>query len=163
MNNVYVQAPHAMEDPVLAAHRTPLMFFLTQLRSIAVSVGSAILALCGHNIDRAFLTMGPGGSALFANVFGGHAFVGMNVYYQEDELRKQADVFTGKVLWVCERLINFCVCECFTSCDAFVPSLVGGNFHHGSTAARGLAQKDDERRHCGGPTYTGNSDEDGVH
>ena len=46
-------------------------------------------------------------SALFANVFGGHAFVGMNVYYQEEELRKQADVFTGKVLWVCERLINF--------------------------------------------------------
>ena len=25
----------------------------------------------------------------------------MNVFYQEDELRKQADVFTGELPWFC--------------------------------------------------------------
>ena len=53
---------------------------------------------------RAFMTLGPGGvgqslnTALIANVFGDmHGFVDMNVFYTEDELRKQADTFTGKV------------------------------------------------------------------
>ena len=53
---------------------------------------------------RAFVTLGPGGvgqslnTALIANVFGDtHGFVDMNVFYTEDELRKQADTFTGKV------------------------------------------------------------------
>ena len=53
---------------------------------------------------RAFITVGPGGvgqslnTCLIANLFGGSlGFMDMNVFYTEDELRKQADTFTGKV------------------------------------------------------------------
>ena len=58
--------------------------------------------------DRAgLLRVGPGGvgqslnACLIANLFGGmHDFMDMNVFYSEDELRKQADTFTGKVnIW----------------------------------------------------------------
>ena len=55
-------------------------------------------------VVRAIMTLGPGGvgqsldAALIANVFGDmHGFIDMNVFYTEDELRKQADTFTGKV------------------------------------------------------------------
>ena len=57
---------------------------------------------------RAFTTVDrPGGvgqspkTCLTANLFGHmHDFMDMNVFYTEDELRKQADTFTGKVnLW----------------------------------------------------------------
>ena len=37
-------------------------------------------------------------TCLFANLFGGSRdFMDMNVFHTEDELRKQADTFTGKV------------------------------------------------------------------
>ena len=46
---------------------------------------------------RAFITVGSGGvgqsrfTCLIANLFGGsHGFMDMNVFYTEDELRKQA-------------------------------------------------------------------------
>ena len=49
--------------------------------------------------------MGHGGvgqslnTCLIANVFGGsHVFMDMNVFHTEDELLKQADTFTGKVV-----------------------------------------------------------------
>ena len=56
---------------------------------------------------RAFFTVGPGGvgqslnTCLIANLFGGsHGFMDMDVFSSEDELRKQADTFTGKVnIW----------------------------------------------------------------
>ena len=54
---------------------------------------------------RAFIAVGPGGvgqslnTCLIANLFGGsHGFMDMNVFYTEDELRKKADTFTGKVV-----------------------------------------------------------------
>ena len=56
------------------------------------------------DIVRAFMTLGPGGvgqslnTALIVDVFGDmHGFVDMNVFYTEDELRKQADTFHAKV------------------------------------------------------------------
>ena len=62
------------------------------------------LTLRLSNIVRAFMTLGPGGvgqslnTAHIATVFGDmHGFIDMNVFYTEDELRKQADTFTGKV------------------------------------------------------------------
>ena len=60
--------------------------------------------MLGVSIVRALITVGLGGvgqslnTCLFANLFGGsHGFMDMNVFYTEDELRKQADTFTGKV------------------------------------------------------------------
>ena len=51
-----------------------------------------------------FITVVPGGvgqslnTCLIANLFGGsHGFMNMNMSCTEDELRKQADTFTGKV------------------------------------------------------------------
>ena len=40
-------------------------------------------------------------TCLIANLFGGsHGFMDMNVFHTEDELRKKADTFTGKVnIW----------------------------------------------------------------
>ena len=50
--------------------------------------------------------VGPGGvgeslnTCLIANLFGGsHVFVGMIVFCTEEELRKQADTFTAKVVF----------------------------------------------------------------
>ena len=56
---------------------------------------------------RAFITVGPGSvgqslnTCLIANLFGGsHGFMDLNVFFSEDELRKQACTFTGKVnIW----------------------------------------------------------------
>ena len=51
---------------------------------------------------RAFSTVGPSGvgqslnTCLIANLFGG-SHCNVNVFLTEDELRKQADTFTGKV------------------------------------------------------------------
>ena len=53
---------------------------------------------------RAFITVGSGGvcqslnTCLIANLFGGsHGFMDVNVFCTEEELRKQADTFTGKL------------------------------------------------------------------
>ena len=53
---------------------------------------------------RAFITVGLGGAGqslntcLIANLFDfSHGCMDMNVFYTEDELRTQADTFTGKV------------------------------------------------------------------
>ena len=52
----------------------------------------------------AFTTVGPGGvgpslnTCFITNLFGGsHGFMDMSVFCTEDELREQADTFTGKV------------------------------------------------------------------
>ena len=62
------------------------------------------LTLRGVSIVRVFNMVGPGGvgqglnTCLIANLFGGsHGFMDVNVFCTEDELRKQADTFTGKV------------------------------------------------------------------
>jgi hypothetical protein len=63
------------------------------------------LALHGMNVDRAFWSTGPGGvgqsltSHLMASAFGRyHAFVDMNIYFSDDELRKQGDLLID-MLW----------------------------------------------------------------
>ena len=63
------------------------------------------LVLRGRNIDRAFWTLGAGGvgqsllSHLIATVFGrSHAFVDMNLYFTDDELRKQGELLAGKAV-----------------------------------------------------------------
>ena len=68
---------------------------------------SICLILRGVSIARAFNTVGLGGvgqglnTCLIANLFGGsRGFMDMKVFHTEDELRKQADTFTGNVnIW----------------------------------------------------------------
>ena len=108
-NDIYLAVPHPASDPVLEAHKRRVIEFLRttffdNAPALECQLAAMYLALRGTNIVRAFVTLGPGGvgqslnTALIANVFGDiHGFVDMNVFYTEDELRKQADTFTGKV------------------------------------------------------------------
>ena len=108
-NDNKLAVPHPASDPVLEAHKRLVIEFLrTTFFDNAPALECQLAALCltlrGTNIVRAFVTLGPSGvgqslnTALIANVFGDmHGFVDMNVFYTEDELRKQADTFTGKM------------------------------------------------------------------
>ena len=109
-NDIYLAVPHAASDPVLESHKRWVIDFLrTTFFDNALALECQLAAMCstlrGMNTVRAFMTLDPGGvgqslnTALVANVFGDmHGFVDMNVFYTEDELRKQADTFTGKVV-----------------------------------------------------------------
>lgn len=57
-----------------------------------------VIAMRGGNVDRAFWSTGPGGvgqslaSHLIAAAFGKyHAWVDMNIYFDNTEMRKQAE------------------------------------------------------------------------
>lgn len=63
------------------------------------------LALKGHNVDRCFWGIGPGGvgqslyTAHLDTVLGGlHAYLDTNIYYTDDEQLKQADQPVGCVV-----------------------------------------------------------------
>ena len=108
-NNVYLSIPHLAGDPVMAANKERVLQFLrTPFFDNAAALECQLAAICstlrGVSIVRAFVTVGPSGvgqslnTCLVANLFGGsHGFMDMNVFFSEDELRKQADTFTGKV------------------------------------------------------------------
>ena len=91
----------ANKDRVLDSLRAT---FFDNAAALECQPAAISLTLRGVNIVRALVTVGPGGvgqslnSCLIANLSGGnHGFKDMNVFYTEDELRKQADTFTGKV------------------------------------------------------------------
>ena len=79
--------------------------FFDNAAALECQLAAISLTLRGVSIVRAFITAGPGGvgqslnTCFIANLFGGsHCYV--NVFLTEDELRKQADTFTGKVnIW----------------------------------------------------------------
>ena len=108
-NDIYLAVPHHSSDPVMEGNKRRVIEFLRttffdNAQALECQLAAMCLTLRGINIVRAFMTLGPGGvgqslnTALIANVFGDmHGFVDMNVFYTEDELRKQADTFTGKV------------------------------------------------------------------
>ena len=91
----------ANKDTVLEFLRTT---FFDNAVAVECQLAAIRLTLRGISLVRAFITVGLGGvgrslnTCLIANLFGGsHGFMDMNVFYTEDELRKQADTFTGKV------------------------------------------------------------------
>ena len=91
----------ANKDRVLEFLRTT---FFDNAAALECQLAAMCLTLRGVSIVRAFVTVGLGGvgqslnTCLIANLFGGsHGFMDMNVFYSEDELRKQADTFLGKV------------------------------------------------------------------
>ena len=103
-NNVYVYIPHDVltnvrGDPVLqqASERVANFVkttFWDNANGYTCQVAAMALCLRLQNIDRAFWTKGPGGvgqslnSHHIAAVFGhNHAFLDMNIYDSDDELR----------------------------------------------------------------------------
>ena len=106
--NVYMYLPQCMHDAALSSHVDRLRrFFATTFYNNATGLkchfAAFSLVLRGHNIDRAFWTIGAGGvgqsllSHLVATVFGNHhAFLDMNMHYTDDELRKQGELLSGK-------------------------------------------------------------------
>ena len=91
----------ANKDRVLEFLRTT---FFHNATTLECQLDATCLTLRGVSIVRAFITVGPGGvgqslnTCLIANLFGGsHGSTDVNVFSTEDEHRKQADTFTGKV------------------------------------------------------------------
>ena len=101
---------HPLYDPLLEQHVDRVLRFLQTTfhqneASLGCHLAAMALVLRGHNVDRAFWTVGGGGvgqsllSYLIANLWSlNHAFLDMNIYYSDDELRKQAELLAGK--WV---------------------------------------------------------------
>ena len=109
-NNIYLYLPHSLRDPVLeeCSKRLEEFWFTTFWNNHAAfqcQLAAIALALRGRNVDRAFWSMGPGGvgqsleSHRLATLFGHlHAFLDLNIYYSDDELRKQSENIVGKLV-----------------------------------------------------------------
>ena len=116
--NIYMFLPRNMHDAVLAADVERLTRFLRTTffdNSPALKCHFAAFALTlrGHNIDRAFWTLGGGGvgqsllSHLIATVFGeNHSFIDMNLYFTDDEMRKQGELLAGKAVVTGQEMPN---------------------------------------------------------
>ncbi len=109
-NNVYVRVPHPLLDPVAedAVRRLQKFFAETFWCNANVFIccqAAQALAKRYENIDRCFIGVSPGGvgQSLYSHhlnaVYGhNHAFFDPNVWYQEDELRKQIEQFAGCII-----------------------------------------------------------------
>ena len=98
-----------MQDVVLVASKDGVIqfwrsTFFDNSEALRCQLAAMTLVLRGCNITRAFWTIGPGGvgqrmnSVLIANLFGElHAYMDMNIFFTQEELRKQAGLMTGKV------------------------------------------------------------------
>ena len=181
-NNVYFSIPHPAGGRVLAANKDRVLEFLrTTFFDNAAALECQLAAICltlrGVSIVRAFITVGPGGvgqslnACLVANHFGGsHGFMDMSVFFSEDELRKQADTFTGKVnvggVTYSPPRTRRVSLSCFFSAESgppCVPQVVitGQEAQHRQTAPRGPLQEGDERGPGGRPSPVRHLDEDG--
>ena len=104
VNNIYVYLPHELAlgtivDPVLLDAFARVKKFMTTTfwnnrEAYMAQLAAQGLCLRGRNVDRSFWTKGPGGvgqslnSHHIAALFGeNHAFLDMNIYYSDDELR----------------------------------------------------------------------------
>ena len=110
-NNLYTLIPHALKpslpDPVLqaASCRLEKFFRETFWRNFDVFLccqAAQAIAKRGENIDRCFIGESPGGvgQSLYSShlnaVYGhNHAFIDPNIWYDEQELRKQIEQFAG--------------------------------------------------------------------
>lgn len=109
-NNVYVRIPHPLRDAVAETANTRLVTFYSQSFWLNVTVfkcfqAAQALAKRGDNLDRCFIGISPGGvgqsiySAHLDAVYGQlHSYFDPNVFYHEDELRKQIETFAGSII-----------------------------------------------------------------
>ena len=104
-NNCYLYIPHNLLDPVMEANCTKLCKFYSHTfwanKDVFLCCQAALaLAKRGINVDRCFIGESPGGvgqslySLHLATMLGhNHGFFDPNVWYNEDELRKQVETF----------------------------------------------------------------------
>eukprot|EP00435_Cladocopium_sp_Y103_P008302 s3962_g2.t1 len=104
-NDCYVYIPHPLIDPVLATHTLRLQKFYAQTfwannTVFECCLAAMALAKRGFNVDRCFIGISPGGvgQSLFslrldAMLGPNHSYFDPNVWYNEDELRKQVESF----------------------------------------------------------------------
>ena len=104
-NNCYIYIPHPLIDPVLQQHEQRLEQFYAQTFWANHNVflcNQAALALAkrGVNVERCFIGESPGGvgQSLFSihldSMLGNnHGFFDPNVWFNEDELRKQVESY----------------------------------------------------------------------
>ncbi len=109
-NNVYLRIPHPLLDPVLDSMKRDIRKFYSESFWCNVQVlkcmqAAMALAKRGENIDRCFIGVSPGGvgqslmSAHMAAMLGHlHAFIDPNIWYHDDELRKQVEQFVGRIV-----------------------------------------------------------------
>ena len=108
--NVYVEIPFPLLDPVKEMHSAALeSFFATTYwdngPALELLLCGIALALRGMNVERAIIGVGSGGvgqsilTAVLANLLGKrHAYVDMNVYHDDAEMRKQSAHLFNKLV-----------------------------------------------------------------
>lgn len=106
-NHIYISVPHPLCDPVLADAEQELNTFYKQTfwcnqQVFKCCQAAQALAKRGLNIDRLFIGISPGGVGqslysihLHAMYGDGAAFFDPNVWYNDEELRKQVESWTG--------------------------------------------------------------------
>ena len=109
-NNIHLYMDLPLKDPVCiqAARRLSAILgttFWRNMPAMTATLSAICLAMRGYNIDRAFMHFGSGGAgqslvtALIDALFPGlHGYIDMNIYYTDDELRKQGDLLEGKII-----------------------------------------------------------------
>eukprot|EP00438_Fugacium_kawagutii_P019393 Skav219439 [mRNA] locus=scaffold1461:124632:129212:- [translate_table: standard] len=109
-NNCYLYIPHSLLDPVLEANCAKLSEFYAHTfwanKDVFLCCQAALaLAKRGINVDRCFIGESPGGvgqslySLHLATMLGNnHGFFDPNVWYNEDELRKQVETFARRIV-----------------------------------------------------------------
>ena len=102
-NSIYLKIPYPLTDAVLESAGRDLASFISQTfwanREVYECMQAAqALALRGENIDRCFMGWSPGGvgqslySMFLANMYGSlHVYFDPNIWYHDDELRKQVE------------------------------------------------------------------------
>ena len=104
-HDCYIYIPHPLLDPTLEQHKQRLHKFYQQTfwannDVFACNMAAMALAKRGFNVDRCFIGESPGGvgQSLFsmhidAMLESNHGYFDPNVWYNEDELRKQVESF----------------------------------------------------------------------
>ena len=109
-NDIYLRIPHPLLDPVLESATNAYQVFISQtfwanLQVYRCMQAAIALVKRGENIDRCFIGISPGGvgqslySSLLDAMFGHlHAFFDPNIWYNDEEMRKQIGNLEGCVI-----------------------------------------------------------------
>ncbi|CAE7905850.1 unnamed protein product, partial [Symbiodinium necroappetens] len=109
-NNIYVFLPHRILDPVSAdakmrVHKFWQTTYWSNRPAFKCFTAALTLAIRGENVDRAFWGLGSGGvgqslqTAHLEAILGSfHSCLDMNIYYSDEEMRKQAASLLGKLV-----------------------------------------------------------------
>ena len=105
-NNIDVFLPHRILDPVSAdAKMRAQTTYWYNRPAFRCFMAALTLAMRGENVDRAFWGLGSGGvgqslqTAHLEAILGSfHSCLDMNIYYSDEEMRKQAASLLGKLV-----------------------------------------------------------------